>query len=725
MSMLHAVRTLTSLAAATLLAAGAAAHSIAASTPDLHDWSERVWRSAERGDGTTVELLAGGDVPSDPLSRALAEELRAFSALSEDRTLARDTRLLELAAERRDALEENDHAQALTLLLEEQDLLGDPADFDRRPHVAQIVTAAAEAARTHEAQGEWMPAFRLFSALHVLHEVDRAYEEDWNRLSQRRGMIGFYAPRTLYDMVSAERVAEGEPALPPYNETGATWRERIRGLKPEMVAAALKRASSSHIDHVPVRDMLLGGFETLRTMATTPELAEAIPEMRNEIALKGFLDRLNANRIAIEGLERDLGFYDIDRAMRILERINDETLNVPFEALLHEFGNGASASLDEYSQFYWPESIERANRTTQGNFKGVGIQITQSEDLELEVVTPVAGTPAFRAGIRPGDIIAEIDGDNAIGLSVDSAIERITGPAGTSVVLGVQREGEERLINFTLSREVIPLYAARGWKRDGASEDTWDWFVDPEHRIGYVRLSQFLNGATDQTRSAINDMRRQGLDALILDLRYNSGGLLNEAVDLANLFMDGGIVVTQEDADGRVQDIQRARAGRALIGDMPVVVLVNGGSASASEIVAGALQDHDKAVLVGSRTYGKGSVQRIFPLDRAGKAAFKLTTQYYKLPSGRLIHRQPGESSWGIAPDVEVRMTPAEISEALIVRRDADIVPVDRQGRALIDEVTDPDVLIEDGLDPQLHTAVLLLRAKLLGDRQAQRAQLD
>jgi carboxyl-terminal processing protease len=292
------------------------------------------------------------------------------------------------------------------------------------------------------------------------------------------------------------------------------------------------------------------------------------------------------------------------------------------------------------------------------------------------------------------------------------------------VLFRSRREGEDDLLPFTLTREVIPLYAARGWQRTGPDETAWDWFVDDEAGIGYIRLSQFLNGATDQTKDAIRAMQREGLNAIILDLRYNSGGLLNEAVDLTNLFLDGGVVVTQEDARGSVQDVQRAQRGRALIGDTPVVVLINGGSASASEIVAGALRDHDRAVLVGARTYGKGSVQRIFPLDRAGRAAFKLTTQYYKLPSGELIHRRPGVADWGVAPDVEVRMMPDEIDAALRLRREADIVSVDDRGNKVA-ETADPAPLVDDGLDPQLQTAVLLLRAKILGERHAKRAELD
>jgi carboxyl-terminal processing protease len=696
----------------------------AASLERVADWTKALWNSATQGDGQTVRLLSTMPDAGDPAVERLEGLVEGYVEHIGERQEARDQRLAELRAELDDALAQSDYEEAMRLLLEKQDVEGDPENFVGRPEVGRVIQQVANRAAQFEADRDWLHAFRLYAALHVLHEPRTTFEEEWRRLSQRRRMIGFYAPEVLYDMVSEERVADGEDPLPPFNETGPTWRDRIEGLRPDMVSRAIKRAADAHIDAVPIREMLKGGFHALRVMATTPELATAMPALDDEDARTEFIEQVDLNLRVIERLDRRLSNYDVDRALSVVARSNRETINVPIEALLHEFGNGAAERLDEYSEFYWPESIERANRTTQGNFKGVGIQITQNDALELEVVTPVAGTPAFRAGVRPGDIIAEIDGESAIGLGVNAAVERITGPAGSQVKLGIERESADEFIEYTLTREVIPLYAARGWKRVGADEREWDWFVDKEAGIGYLRLSQFLLGATRQTEDAIRSMRRQGLNALILDLRYNSGGLLDEAVSMTNLFVDGGVVVTQEDARGIEQDRQVARRGRAMIDDLPIVVLVNGGSASASEIVAGALQDYDKAVLVGTRTYGKGSVQRIFPLDRRGRAAFKLTTQYYKLPGGRLIHRRPGKTDFGIAPDVEIRMTPSEISEALELRRDADVISVDEQGNTILEGgPTDPAALVAEGVDPQLQTAVLLLKAKVVGDRLSPRVE--
>ncbi|MCA9311575.1 MAG: hypothetical protein KDA21_10245, partial [Phycisphaerales bacterium] len=197
---------------------------------------------------------------------------------------------------------------------------------------------------------------------------------------------------------------------------------------------------------------------------------------------------------------------------------------------------------------------------------------------------------------------------------------------------------------------------------------------------------------------------------------WNPGGLLDEAVNIVSLFVDGRqVVVTQRDAAGVARDVQKTRRGPVRIDDdIPVVVLVNGGSASASEIVAGCLQDYEKAVIVGERSFGKGSVQNVFPLSD-DKARFKLTTQYYYLPSGRLIHRREGSATWGIEPDVEVEALPGQISDALALRQDADVIEFDNTGHPVQKEdLPDPTRLLTEGLDPQLETAVLLVKSQLV-----------
>jgi len=261
---------------------------------------------------------------------------------------------------------------------------------------------------------------------------------------------------------------------------------------------------------------------------------------------------------------------------------------------------------------------------------------------------------------------------------------------------------------------VIDIHTVRGWERHGPDERDWDWFIDTENHIGYIRLMEFGKDSSDEIRAAVRDMKRNGgLNGLILDLRYNRGGLLDEAVEIVGFWEEGGVVVTQEDATGSVQTTQRTRGRDGIVKDVPTVVLISEGSASASEIVAGALQDYDKAVIVGERSYGKGSVQVVFSLG--GGALFRLTTQYYRLPGGRLIHRQLNENAeWGVEPDVLAEMLPEQLGDALRTRQQADIVEFDAQGNMIEREGRpDPKTLYTDGIDTQLEIALLLLQSQI------------
>jgi len=408
---------------------------------------------------------------------------------------------------------------------------------------------------------------------------------------------------------------------------------------------------------------------------------------------------------------------------------NDRTVRVPEEAVLHEFADGAMSRLDDFTSIIWPGDLEQFQRTTQGTFKGVGIQIQLNEASEIVVVTPLSGTPAARAGIRAGDLIRKVNDDSTLGMGLLQAVDRITGEEGTTVRLGIEREGEDELIEYELVRAEIPIHSIKGWERTGADELDWNWFIDQANGIGYIRLTQFTNITTGELEGAIEEMNREGLNGLILDLRGNPGGLLSEAVGVVGQFVNRGVVVTQEDHRGVTVGRETIRPGRAELGDIPVAVLVNGGSASASEIVAGALQDYEKAVVVGDRSFGKGSVQHVLQL--APNAAFKLTTQYYRLPGengakGRLIHRRPGDDDWGIEPDVRVEMLPEQFAEAYRLRQEADVVEFDAEGNLIPpEEPADLSKLVEEGLDPQLETALLLIQTQVIPERKGARAQLD
>lgn len=696
------------------------------------EWAQRVWSSAQSGDAESAfDLIAR--LPKEdqaPAIRALRESLDTRNAHIEEAEQARVARLAEARGELEKHMEAGELLAALRSAVELHAISrdGEKTTLLNDPAVKNVVSRSEAAAREAETKGDWLDSQELFYRLHLLFEEDSRYKADVERVGQRLMMLRLYTPERLHDMRNQQRVREGEDELPPFNAIGEDWREKLGDINMRMVVLALNQASVGHVDQTGMSEMLKGGLHALRTMVTTTDLAEAFPSLAVAKARNEFIRELDAEIARAEQKGGKAGYYDLRKALETVSSANNRTVQIPEEALVHEFGNGAMSRLDEFSAMIWPDELRRFQRSTEGRFTGIGVQIQLDDAMQLTVVTPLEGTPAQQAGVRKGDIIREVNGESTLGISLNQAVDRITGEPGTKVTLSVERPGAPERMTFDLTRAVIPIYSVKGWKRTGPRETEWDWLIDPENRIGYIRLTQFTEETTREMVQAIGQMRRSGLNGLIVDLRFNPGGLLSEAVSIANLFVDEGLIVSQHDALGIERDAQRARPGFALLADLPVVVLVNEGSASASEIVAGCLQDYERALVLGARTFGKGSVQNVYPINQ-GRAMLKLTTQYYRLPKGRLIHRRDGQSRWGVEPDVVVSMTPKQINDAITLRMDADVMPIGDDGKVLEDaDRANPERLLTEGLDPQLETALLLLRsqsiAKQSGHAMVGRVQL-
>jgi carboxyl-terminal processing protease len=292
--------------------------------------------------------------------------------------------------------------------------------------------------------------------------------------------------------------------------------------------------------------------------------------------------------------------------------------------------NGMLASLDPHSAYLTPELYKELQVDTKGTFGGLGIEITNRNGI-LTVVSPIEDTPAYRAGVKSGDQIMKIDGEFTKDMSLVDAVKKMRGPKDTKVTLTLKRDGVNELFDVTLNREVIKIQSVK-WK-----------MLDKGY--GYVRVTQFQERTDDDLERALKALDKEagGLQGLVLDLRNDPGGLLTQAVKVADLFLDSGMIVY---TDGRLENQKQKYFAHkpGTWSDFPMVVLVNGGSASASEIVAGALQDHKRALVLGTQTFGKGSVQTILPLD--DNSALRLTTARYYTPSGRSIQ------ATGIVPDI-------------------------------------------------------------------------
>lgn len=717
------------LAAATVAFAGVA-HWTPAAQPvtateqvvGVETWARELWTAASSGSSARFETLlehAPGEIDA-ALRETLVSYRNSLAAREHERAEQMRKASEELEAELTKAEAERDLSKALVSAVQLVEL----APRARRqavlndPTLRRVVEAAAAKAHAHEQRGEWLHANELFYRLNLLFDVEATYKADAERLARRLTMIQLYAPRRMWELRNEHRIASGENPLPPYNAVADNYVEKLRGVQKVTVREALRAAADQHVDRVSMLQIVLGGIDAIETLVTTHDLRQTFPSLADDIAREAFLVRLRDVRQRTTAAAHAANLTTLMNTLALIEQANAELLDLPVEAILHEFAGGATSQLDEFSGVIWPEEVRHFERTTQGNFSGVGIHIMMDELRNIKVHSPLEGTPAFLAGIQPGDVIRSVDGVSTVGMGINQAVELITGPRGTKVMLGIERrtkteDGEEvaSTLEFELTRAQIQVRTVKGWQRTGPKENDWNWFIDEDRGIGYLRIIQFTEATTRELDDAIEQMKAKGLTSLILDLRFNPGGLLSEAISVSDRFLTSGTIVSTQNRAGHVGG-RRGATSSAKLNQIPVVVLVNEGSASASEIVSGALQDHASdgrmnAVVLGERTFGKGSVQRVWPLP-GDNSAMKLTTEYYLLPKGRKIHRQPGASSWGVEPDFEVDMLPSQIAKALEIRQNADIL---RSGDRELD-IPDPRLLLTEGRDLQLHAAVVLLQAR-------------
>jgi len=334
---------------------------------------------------------------------------------------------------------------------------------------------------------------------------------------------------------------------------------------------------------------------------------------------------------------------------------------------------GMLKELDPYSSFIPPEELARFNDRVQQQFGGIGIQVQPDvRTRRILVVSPLPNTPAYRAGVRAGDIVMEVEGENTEDMPLSRAVQLMKGPAGDSVSIKVRHMGESEDVSLEIERAVIQVSSVLG---DQYGENgQWNFMIDEEDHLAYIRLTQFGRKSGEELAAAIQQLKQQDMKGLILDLRFNPGGLLSQAVRISDMFVESGTIVSTEGKNSPPRTWSATKAGT--YADFPMVILVNRFSASASEIVSACLQDHKRAHVIGERSWGKGSVQNVIELE-SGASALKLTTAGYKRPSGKNIHRFPDakdSDEWGVMPDEEIRFSRKELQEYDRYRRDRDVL---------------------------------------------------
>lgn len=372
---------------------------------------------------------------------------------------------------------------------------------------------------------------------------------------------------------------------------------------------------------------------------------------------------------------------------------------------------GMLRKLDPYSNYISPENLRAFSDSVEQQFGGIGIQVTiDPATHRLTVAAPLPGAPAQKAGVRPGDIITDIESESTKDFDIEDAVKLLRGQPGEPVKIKVLHRGESEPVEVTIVRDIIRVATVRGlsYKEDGS----WSYFVDEEHKIAYLHLTTFSRNSYDELKEAMETLSEAGIKGLILDLRFNPGGLLSVATEISDMFVEEGKIVSTKGRNTQEQVFSAKKHGT--YSDFPMVILVNRYSASASEIVSACLQDHKRALIIGERTWGKGSVQNVINLDY-DDSALKLTTASYHRPSGKNIHRFPGakdEDEWGVMPDEDymIRLRDREIGNLHSHLAERELFkPLDDEEKNEDKEPKEPFA------DRQLEAAVAYLAAKIDG----------
>ena len=525
-----------------------------------------------------------------------------------------------------------------------------------------------------------------------------------------------------------------------------TLEKRIKDVDKDLLRSVVREINRSYYETPDFKRMAEGAIDNLIALAETQQVYGFLHGLGNPETREYFINQLRELRKSVAAEER----YNHRDLLKLYNRaayINPESVELPEGLLVVEFLEGAIHQLDDFTAVVWPVDAADFDKVMMGDFDGVGIQLALDEHTRrLKVVTPLEDSPALEAGVQPGDLIVEVDGESTKGWDTTDAVARIMGKAESDVTLTIFRPSSGKRLPFTLKRRKIVLRTVRGVERRADDPQSWEYMLDKDSGIAYVRLSGFHRDSVGELVKALKEAEAEGMRGLILDVRHNPGGLLDVAVRIVSMFLRQGEVVS---TGGRNDPRTSLRATEEdYVTDVPMVVLVNDASASASEILAGALRDQHRAIVLGERTFGKGSVQRVLAIGKSEpeeQARVKLTTSLYYLPSGRSPHKGPDAETWGVDPDWQVKLTPKEFRHVLEHENESSVIHNEEAQPTALDEndreqelealkadeekddhaplLTDEQIkaLEDDPIkaldsDPQLETALLLLRVKLAGN---------
>lgn len=561
--------------------------------------------------------------------------------------------------------------------------------------VKEIIAKSLKQCDCFEAKNQWLDSLtNCYARLASLDPNNKAYEEH------------------IDDLTGKELVK-----ISLQDSPCESWSSHYQNVRKDMFIKAVKGLEFNYVSIINYADMAEKAIVRCRLLG---EVVFSVDSLRQQFLKDADVNAHNAWNSGLDSLSADvrnspLGI-DGDKFAAIFEKtltLNDATIRLPQEVLIVQFAEASLGALDPHTNLIWPQQLEEFKKNLTNEFTGIGIEISKAEG-PLKVVSLLPDAPAYTSGLDAGDTIEAIDGVSAKDMPIGCAVRKITGQAGTSVTLTILHSGETKPVNITLKRAKIVVPTIRGWQRVGDGQ--WRYMLDEQNRIGYIRITNFSEKTDNDLEVALKQLESQGLKGLIIDLRFDSGGYLETAINVVDKFVEKGLIVRTQPRFGLAS--WAAAKAKTAHRSYPLVILINGGSASASEIMAGALQDtvHKRAVLVGTRSYGKGSVQTVVSIP--GGAQLKYTMAYYHLPSGQRVEgraemEKAGRKDWGVAPDVEVEMTSEELKKMIDVQRDNDVLVKagHKNGDASLKKSSLEEML---AADPQLAVAELIVKAKLL-----------
>ncbi len=570
------------------------------------------------------------------------------------------------------------------------------------PFVAKTLQTTVDRSAALESEGKWLDAYaNYFYLLQTIDPNNHGYSEHVEEILDRAGIAA-----SFQDSPCESR------------------KERFEGVEKRMLEKTIDVLDQYYVRNIDYAQMASKGIRRCDLLAQVlVTVCAKDPNMARENSLRvpdpakvtAWSASLAGLRDEVERASQGFGKGNFLATLDKVLSLNDTTVELPRQPLIAHFAEAALGVLDPYTVIVWPRQVQDFEKQMTNEFTGIGIEISRTKGL-LTVASLLPDTPAYKYGLDAGDVIELVDGVPTKDMSLLCAVKKITGPKSTKVALTIRRPTESAPRTILVTRDRIIVPTVRGWQR--TAEGRWLYMVDEAEKIGYVRITSFSAETAKDFETVLKELESSGLRGLIMDLRFNSGGLLDSAVAICDKFLSQGLIVRTQPRENVIGSFEYARP-RGTHPDYPLVVLINSGSASASEIVAGALADpaHERALLVGTRTHGKGSVQGI-TYAPGGGAQLKYTMAYYHLPSGQRVKsrdevEKEGRKDWGVGPDVEVSLTSDEVRHMLETQRNNDVLAQTHRetGQGSATRRT-----IEDTLraDPQLAVGLLVAKTKLI-----------